>query len=121
LRSWRPSGGAGHSQRHDDCEAGTVYGMAELLSSDDLATALAELDGWSGTTQGIERAIEAPGFLDGIRLVDAVAEAAERADHHPDIDIRWRTVTFRLSTHSKGGVTDNDIALAKEINAIAKR
>jgi 4a-hydroxytetrahydrobiopterin dehydratase len=91
--------------------------MAELLSSDDLNTALTDLTGWSGTTEGIERAIEAPTFLDGIRLVGAVAEAAERADHHPDIDIRWRTVTFRLSTHSKGGVTDKDIALAKEINA----
>jgi len=91
--------------------------MAELLSNDDLTTALGGLPGWSGTTEGIERAIQAPTFLDGIRLVDAVAEAAERADHHPDIDIRWRTVTFRLSTHSKGGVTDKDIALAKEINA----
>src|SRR5690242_20704681 len=93
--------------------------MAELLSSDDLAAALTRLDGWSGTTDGIERAIEAPTFLDGIRLVDAVAEAAERNDHHPDIDIRWRTVTFRLSTHSKGGVTDKDIELANEINELA--
>jgi len=92
--------------------------MAELLSSDDVATALADLNGWTGTTEGIERAIEAPSFLDGIRLVDAVAQAAERADHHPDIDIRWRTVTFRLSTHSAGGVTDKDIALAREIDAI---
>jgi 4a-hydroxytetrahydrobiopterin dehydratase len=95
--------------------------MAELLSSDDLKTALAEVPGWSGTTEGIERTIEAPTFLDGIRLVDGVAEAAERADHHPDIDIRWRTVTFRLSTHSKGGVTDKDIELAKEINRIDSR
>jgi len=93
--------------------------MAELLSSDDVATALAHLNGWTGTTEGIERAVEAPNFLDGIRLVDAVAEAAERADHHPDIDIRWRTVTFRLSTHSKGGVTDKDITLAREINKLA--
>jgi 4a-hydroxytetrahydrobiopterin dehydratase len=92
--------------------------MAELLSRDDVATALADLNGWTGTTEGIERAIEAPSFLDGIRLVDAVAQAAERADHHPDIDIRWRTVTFRLSTHSAGGVTDKDIALAREIDAI---
>jgi 4a-hydroxytetrahydrobiopterin dehydratase len=95
--------------------------MAELLSSDDLNTALGGLPGWSGTTEGIERAIEAPTFLDGIRLVNAVAEVAERADHHPDIDIRWRTVTFRLSTHSKGGVTDKDIELAEKISELAKR
>ena len=57
-------------------------------------------------------------FLDGIRLVAEVAHLAEQADHHPDIDIRWRTVTFRLSTHSAGGVTEKDIALARQINAL---
>ena len=93
--------------------------MADLLSSDDLATELTLLDGWSGDTSGIERSIEAPSFLAGISLVDAVAEAAETADHHPDIDIRWRTVTFRLSTHSAGGVTTKDLDLAKQINALA--
>jgi 4a-hydroxytetrahydrobiopterin dehydratase len=45
-----------------------------------------------------------------------VAEAAERADHHPDIDIRWRTLTFRLSTHSEGGLTANDLAMAGVID-----
>ena len=94
--------------------------MAELLSSDDVATALAHLNGWSGTTEGIERAVEAPSFLDGIRLVDAVAEAAERADHHPDIDIRWRTVTLRCSTHDRGGLTALDFDLARRIDALAR-
>jgi 4a-hydroxytetrahydrobiopterin dehydratase len=92
--------------------------MAALLSADELATALSSLPDWSGDTKGIERAVTAPSFLAGIRLVDAVAEAAEAADHHPDIDIRWRTVTFRLSTHSAGGVTDKDIALAKRIDEL---
>ena|SRR5689334_19423761 len=91
-----------------------------LLSSDEVATALAHLAGWAGDTTRIERSVQAPGFLDGIRLVDAVAAAAEEADHHPDIDIRWRTVTFRLSTHSAGGVTDKDITLARQINALAE-
>jgi 4a-hydroxytetrahydrobiopterin dehydratase len=94
--------------------------MAQLLSSDDVATALAHLVGWAGDTGQIERSVEAASFLDGIRLVDAVAEVAERADHHPDIDIRWRTVTFRLSTHSEGGVTDQDITLARQINGLAE-
>ena len=93
--------------------------MATLLTPAGLAAGLAELPGWSGDATGIERAITAPTFGDGIRLVDAVAAAAEAADHHPDIDIRWRTVTFRLSTHSKGGVTDLDIGLAREINRLA--
>jgi 4a-hydroxytetrahydrobiopterin dehydratase len=45
-------------------------------------------------------------------------DRAEAADHHPDIDIRWRTVTFVLSTHSQGGITQNDLALAREIDEI---
>ena len=56
--------------------------------------------------------------LDGIALVQQVAEAAEAADHHPDIDIRWRTVTFRLVTHSAGGVTAKDIGLARTIDTM---
>jgi 4a-hydroxytetrahydrobiopterin dehydratase len=96
-----------------------VSEMTTLLTAAEMAAGLAELPGWSGDSAGIERALSAPTVLDGIRLVDAVAAAAEAADHHPDIDIRWRTVTFRLSTHSKGGVTDLDIALASEINRLA--
>ena len=94
--------------------------MAELLTSDDVATALAHLGGWSGDPSGIERSVTAPAFLDGIRLVAEVAHLAESADHHPDIDIRWRTVTFRLSTHSAGGVTEKDITLARQINALVE-
>jgi 4a-hydroxytetrahydrobiopterin dehydratase len=93
--------------------------MADVLSPEQLAAALAELPGWSGDPDGISRAITAPTFLDGIRLVDAVAAAADAADHHPDIDIRWRTVTFRLATHSAGGVTEADLSLARSINTLA--
>ena len=91
-----------------------------MLSSDEVTTSLAHLAGWTGDTTGIERTIEAPTFLAGIQLVDAVAQAAEQAAHHPDIDIRWRKVTFRLSTHSEGGVTAKDIDLARQINALAE-
>ena len=90
------------------------------LSSDEITTALAHLAGWAGDTTGIERTVEAPTFLDGIGLVSKVAEAAEAADHHPDIDIRWRTLTFACATHSAGGVTAKDIELATAMNAIAK-
>ncbi|HKT05026.1 MAG TPA: 4a-hydroxytetrahydrobiopterin dehydratase [Rugosimonospora sp.] len=93
--------------------------MGSVLSSEQLAAALGELPGWSGDPDGISRSVTAPTFLDGIRLVDAVAAAAEAADHHPDIDIRWRTVTFRLSTHSAGGVTEKDLSLARSINTLA--
>lgn len=90
--------------------------MSTLLSDEEVAAALADLRGWCGDSSGIQRTVTASSFLDGIRLVDAVAEAAEAADHHPDIDIRWVTVTFRLSSHSVGGVTALDLAMAKKIN-----
>ncbi|GAA3275892.1 MULTISPECIES: 4a-hydroxytetrahydrobiopterin dehydratase [Dactylosporangium] len=92
--------------------------MADVLGNDTLTAALADLQGWSGDAEGIERSVTAPAFLDGIRLVAEVAHVAEQADHHPDIDIRWRTVTFRLSTHSAGGVTEKDLALARQINEL---
>lgn len=93
--------------------------MADPLSSPALTTALADLQGWQGDTSAIRRSVDAPSFLAGIRLVDDVAAAAEEMDHHPDIDIRWRTVTFTLSSHDAGGVTDRDITLARRIDALA--
>ncbi|WP_433613644.1 4a-hydroxytetrahydrobiopterin dehydratase [Dactylosporangium sp. CA-139114] len=92
--------------------------MAVVLGNDDVSAALAELPGWSGDSGGIERSVTAPSFLDGIRLVAEVAHVAEAADHHPEIDIRWRTLTFRLFTHSVGGVTEKDLALARQINEL---
>ena len=94
-------------------------GMAEVLSDAEVRAALTGLSAWSGNSTGIRRSVEAADFVTGIRIVDAVAEAAEAADHHPDIDIRWRTLTFALSTHSAGGVTGKDLDLARRIDAIA--
>jgi 4a-hydroxytetrahydrobiopterin dehydratase len=93
--------------------------MPTVLTADELTEAIAELPEWSGDVKGIERSVKARSFLAGIRLVDAVAEVAEAADHHPDIDIRWRTVTFRLATHSAGGVTELDLSLARQIDQLA--
>jgi 4a-hydroxytetrahydrobiopterin dehydratase len=92
--------------------------MAELLSADDVATAIGELDDWSGDTSAISRTAPLATFPAAIEVVDRVAVVAEELNHHPDIDIRWRTVTFTLSTHSEGGVTDKDITLAKRIDLI---
>jgi len=50
--------------------------------------------------------------------VNRVAEIAENNNHHPDIDIRWRTLTFRCTTHSAGGITANDVSLAEQIDAV---
>ncbi|RDI52988.1 4a-hydroxytetrahydrobiopterin dehydratase [Nocardia mexicana] len=91
-----------------------------LLTDDEIATALGELPDWTRTGNSIARTIEAPSFLAGIELVRRVAGAAEAANHHPDIDIRWRRVTFTLSTHSEGGLTRLDAALAQEIDRLAQ-
>lgn len=95
--------------------------MAPLLGDEGVRAALADLPRWSGDATKISRSIEAPDFLTGIRLVDDVAQVAETVDHHPDVDIRWRTVTFTLSTHSEGGVTERDIDLARSIDDVADR
>lgn len=90
-----------------------------LLGDNGVHAALRELLNWSGDMNSIRRKVEAPDFMTGIRIVDEVAAAADAADHHPDIDIRWRSLTFTLSTHSAGGVTERDIALARTIDTIA--
>lgn len=95
--------------------------MATLLKADELAKALPEVSGWAGDTDEIARTVKAPDFITGIRLVDAVADAAEAADHHPDIDVRWTKVTFRLATHALGGVTERDLNLAQQINQLAEQ
>jgi 4a-hydroxytetrahydrobiopterin dehydratase len=92
--------------------------MAELLSPDELADRLATLDGWSGDGAAIRRTVELATFPGAIEVVDDVAEVAEAMDHHPDIDIRWRTLTFACATHTAGGVTERDIELARRIDEI---
>lgn len=87
-----------------------------LLSDAQVTHALSELDRWQREGTTLVRTAELADFPAAIAVVDRVAEAAERAGHHPDIDIRWRTVTFRCTTHSAGGLTALDIALARDID-----
>lgn len=89
-----------------------------VLSDEEVDAAAADLDGWERVDGALRRSVKFPAFLDGIEAVRRVAEHAERADHHPDIDIRWRTVTFVLVTHSAGGITDKDVQMAAQINEI---
>jgi 4a-hydroxytetrahydrobiopterin dehydratase len=94
--------------------------MSELLDQGAIDAALAGLDGWSGGPDGITRTVELSSFPAAIAVVDRVAEAAEAADHHPDIDIRWRTLTFTLATHSAGGVTGKDVDMAGRIDDLVR-
>ncbi|WP_433292530.1 4a-hydroxytetrahydrobiopterin dehydratase [Pseudonocardia sp. CA-142604] len=90
--------------------------MAELLDDSAITAALADLPGWEREGNAIVRTAKLPSFAAAITVVDRVAEIAETRDHHPDIDIRWRTLTFRCSTHSEGGITEKDTALAASIS-----
>ena len=91
------------------------------MADDEISQALQALRHWQRVGDSITRVVQAPSFLQGIDLVCAVARLAEAADHHPDIDIRWRTVTFTLSTHSEGGITAKDFDLARRIDDAVTR
>ncbi|MGB5112741.1 MAG: 4a-hydroxytetrahydrobiopterin dehydratase [Mycobacterium sp.] len=89
-----------------------------VLTNDEVDAALPDLNGWERSDGALRRSVKFPGFLDGIEAVRRVAEVAEQKDHHPDIDIRWRTVSFALVTHSAGGITDKDLQMAKTIDQL---
>jgi len=75
---------------------------------------------WRCEDQVLIKVVEREDFAGALAFVNAVGELAERAGHHPDIEIRWNTVTLRLTTHSAGGLTEKDFALAQEIEQLEK-
>ena len=89
-----------------------------VLTDEQVDAAAKDLDGWERVDGALRRSVKFGAFLQGIDAVRRVAEHAEREDHHPDIDIRWRTVTFALVTHSEGGITDRDVQMAAQINEV---
>jgi 4a-hydroxytetrahydrobiopterin dehydratase len=94
--------------------------MAERTYSEQEATrTLADLPGWRAERGAITRTFETEGWGTTLMLVNAIGFIAEAADHHPDLEASWAKVTIRLSTHSAGGITDKDVALAREIERLA--
>lgn len=92
---------------------------AEPLNDSELTDALARLPEWRHEGATLVRTVEAAGFTAAIALVNAVAEAAEAANHHPDIGVHdYRRVTFTLSTHAASAVTRRDVDLATEIDRL---
>ena len=95
---------------------------ADPLTDEEIDRALASLGGWTREADSIRRTITCPDFRGAIALVDAVADAAEAANHHPDIEVRrYKRVTFTLSTHAANAITARDIELAGEIDRLAAR
>jgi 4a-hydroxytetrahydrobiopterin dehydratase len=90
----------------------------DLLDEAAIETALDKLPEWEREGDRIVKTYTLDDFRSAMTFVDRVAEAAEAAGHHPDIDIRWNKVTLVLSTHSEGGLTHSDIELAHRINEV---
>jgi 4a-hydroxytetrahydrobiopterin dehydratase len=93
---------------------------APLLTDDEIAQRMAGLTDWTREGDAIRRTLKRKGFRAAIALVNAVADAAEAANHHPDIEIHdYNRVTFTLTTHAVGGLTFRDFELAAEIDRLA--
>lgn len=90
------------------------------LTDDEISAGLAALPNWSPNQDrtAISTSIELADFAAALHLVNRIGQEAERRNHHPDIDIRWNTVTLTLSTHSEGGLTAQDLELAAQIDQL---
>lgn len=89
-----------------------------LLNDDQVSDFLARGGGWALSGKNIVKTFTFKDFEEAMVFVNRVAYAAEAADHHPDIDIRWNQVTLALSTHSEGGLTAKDTDLATEVDSL---
>ena len=89
-----------------------------LLPDSEIEAFVADHPEWGWADKEITREFEFDDFIESMGFVTRVAMAAEKANHHPDIDIRWNKVTLTLSTHSEGGITQKDLDLAVDIEGL---
>jgi 4a-hydroxytetrahydrobiopterin dehydratase len=90
-----------------------------LLSDSEVEERLAGLSGWERRGETIAKEFERGDFVGSVSFVESLVEPAEAMNHHPDLEISWSKVTVTLSSHSEGGLTENDFALAAKIDALA--
>lgn len=88
-----------------------------LLDDSEIRNRLDDLQGWTRDGDAIRKTYTLDSFAEAIAFVNRIAELAERANHHPDIDIRFDRVGCALSTHSEGGLTAKDFDLAQQLDA----
>ncbi len=93
----------------------------KTFTAPQIKTALAGVPDWEKRGTAIARTFQFKDFPAAIKFVDAVAELAEQAWHHPDIDIRWNKVTLVLTTHDAGGLTKKDFVLARKFDGLSLR
>jgi 4a-hydroxytetrahydrobiopterin dehydratase len=97
-------------------------GPEDLFSDAEVAVHLEKLSGWSydSAARSITKTYTRKNFLDAAAFIQKAAEIAESQDHHPDVLLhQYKLLTFTLSTHSAGGVTQNDIDLADALDKAA--
>jgi 4a-hydroxytetrahydrobiopterin dehydratase len=90
-----------------------------VLGDDEITKRLADLDGWERDGDALKRQLKFEDFQASVDFVNRVTPVAEDMNHHPDICISWNTVDLTLSTHSEGGITENDFELARNIDSLA--
>lgn len=88
------------------------------LTAEDVAARLAALPQWAEAAGAIQRTYQFKDFVEAMKFVNRAAELAEKAQHHPDILIRWNKVTMSLSTHDAGGITQKDFDLASQMDRL---
>jgi 4a-hydroxytetrahydrobiopterin dehydratase len=93
--------------------------MTTALTQTEIQRKLTQLDGWEQAPRGIRKQYVLNDFRSVVNLVNRVADLAEEANHHPCILIDYDRVTFTLTTHDAGGITEKDFDLAARIEAIA--
>jgi 4a-hydroxytetrahydrobiopterin dehydratase len=89
------------------------------LSDEEIEERLAGLEGWKREGDGIQRAFELGDFKGSVDFVNRLTPEAEDMNHHPDLAISWNEVTVTITTHSEGGLTENDFELARRIATLA--
>jgi 4a-hydroxytetrahydrobiopterin dehydratase len=89
------------------------------LSEAEVASNMGNVPGWKRAGVEISRTFQFKDFPAAMQFVNAVAAEAEKANHHPDIDIRWNKVKLVFSTHDAGGLTEKDFALAQICDKLA--
>jgi len=94
------------------------YNFSMPLTDSEIPSALEDLPGWQHSGKAIERTLKFPDFVTAISFVNRIADAAEKANHHPDITIHYSQVTLSLWSHDSGGVTKRDLKMAGSINQI---
>ncbi len=89
------------------------------LNDEEIEARLGDVEGWERVGEELRKQFDQGDFQGSVDFVNRLTPAAQEANHHPDLEISWSTVTVRLSTHSEGGLTEADFALASSIDAVA--